>query len=65
MDFKNSVGFIVGNNGYVLKSNDSWSNLVSNYYWIVALIITLSTIIDDNNIIISSSNNIIKTSNGR
>lgn len=63
MGFYNATGYIVGNNGYVLKSIDSgtsWSQISTGFN------ISYNTvnIIDDNNIILSTSNSIVKTDDG-
>lgn len=63
MNFFNSTGYIVGNNGYVLKSTDngtSWNQISTGY----SSSFNTVNIIDDNNIILSTSNSIIKTDNG-
>lgn len=63
MSFYNSTGYIVGNNGYVLKSSDngmSWSQISTGFNSSFNTV----NIIDDNNVIISSSNSIVKTNDG-
>ena len=63
MSFYNTIGYIVGNNGYVLKSADngtSWNQISIGYDGNFNTV----TIIDNNNIILSTSNSIIKTNNG-
>ena len=63
MSFYNAIGYIVGNNGYVLKSVDngtSWNQISTGLSGNFNTI----TILDDNNIILSTSNSIVKTTNG-
>lgn len=63
MSFYNTTGYVVGNNGYVLKSADngtSWNQISIGYDGNFNTV----TIIDNNNIILSTSNSIIKTNNG-
>lgn len=63
INFKNSVGFIVGLSGYVLKSIDygqTWVQINTTFSFAYNSV----TIIDDNNIIISSNNKIVKTTDG-
>ncbi len=63
MSFYNSIGFIVGNYGYVLKSMNSgtsWTQISTGFN------VTFNTIniIDKDNIILSSSNSIVKSTDG-
>jgi len=63
MDLFNTTGYIVGNNGYVLKSTDNgatWNQISTGFF----VSFNTVTIIDENNIILSSSNSIVKTNNG-
>ncbi|MEM0542243.1 YCF48-related protein [Flavobacterium sp. j3] len=63
INFKNSVGFIVGLSGYVLKSIDygqTWVQINTTFSYAYNSV----TIIDDNNIILSSNNKIVKTTDG-
>ena len=63
MSFLSSTGYIVGNNGYVLKSTDngtSWNQISTGY----SSSFNTVNIIDDNNIIFSTSNSIVKTDDG-
>lgn len=64
MSFYNSLGYIVGNNGYILKTEnngESWNQISTGFN---TNNFNTVNIVDNNNIILSSSNNIIKTSNG-
>lgn len=63
MSFYNTTGYVVGNNGYVLKSinsGTSWNQISVGFNGNFNTI----NIIDDNNIILSTSNSIVKTNNG-
>ncbi|WP_435132731.1 YCF48-related protein [Formosa sp. A9] len=63
ISFYNSVGFVVGNNGYVLNSLDngaSWTQVATGFNGNFNTV----NIIDDNNIILSTSNSIVKTGDG-
>lgn len=63
MSFYNTKGYIVGDYGYVLKSEDngaSWNQIAIGFSGNCNTV----TILDDNNIILSTSNSIIKTTNG-
>ena len=63
MNFRNTKGYIVGDNGYVLKSIDngaSWKQIAIGFSGNFNTV----TIIDDNNIVLSTSNSIIKTNDG-
>src|SRR5690606_11906381 len=61
--FYDTTGYIVGNNGYVLKSNDngvSWTQIFTGY----SNTFNTVNIIDLNTIILSSSNSIVKSIDG-
>lgn len=63
MSFYNLTGYIVGNNGYVLKSTDngtSWSQISTGFNSSFNTV----NIIDDNNVVLSSANSIVKTNDG-
>lgn len=63
MSIYNSTGYIVGNNGYVLKSTDngaSWNQISTGFNSSFNTV----NIIDHNNIVLSSSNSIVKTDDG-
>lgn len=63
MGFYNSIGYIVGDNGYVLRSTDngtSWSEISTGFDDSFNTV----NIINDDNIILSSSNSIVKTDDG-
>lgn len=63
INFKNSVGFIVGLSGYVLKSIDygqTWVQINTTFNYAYNSV----SIIDANNIIITSNNKIVKTTDG-
>ena len=63
MSFYNTTGYIVGDNGYVLKSEDSgtsWSQIYTGFNNAFNTV----NIIDDNNVILSTSNSIVKTDDG-
>lgn len=63
LNFYNAIGFIVGNNGYALKSIDggtSWSQITTGFSGNFNTV----NIINETEIIISSSNSIIKSSDG-
>ncbi|MBA4318026.1 MAG: hypothetical protein C0412_06475 [Flavobacterium sp.] len=63
LKFYNTIGFIVGNNGYVLKSSDSgktWSQI----FTVFSGNFNTVNILNESEIIISSSNSIIKSSDG-
>ncbi|WP_323789391.1 YCF48-related protein [Psychroserpens sp.] len=64
IEFYNSVGYIVGNYGYVLKSIDNgatWNQISTGFD---QTIFNTISILDDNNIIISSSYSIVKSVDG-
>lgn len=64
ISFHQSIGFIVGNNGFVLKTEDSgvnWSQINTGFD---TSSFNTVNIIDNNIIILSSSNSIIKSNNG-
>lgn len=64
LGFYGSIGYIVGNNGYILKTDDSganWSQISTGF---TASSFNTVNIIDNNIIILSSSNSIVKSSNG-
>ena len=63
MKFKNSVGYIVGNNGYVIRTidnGDTWSQITTG----IIVNYNSVSVIDENNIILSSQNNLVKSSDG-
>lgn len=63
MTFKNSVGFIVGNNGYILKSIDggnNWTQVSTGFN----TNFTSVSIIDENTIFISSNQTFFKSTDG-
>ncbi len=63
ISLKNGVGYIVGNNGYVLKTVDngtSWQQISTGFYTSFNTV----TIIDTNTIILSSANSLVKTIDG-
>ena len=63
MSFYNSTGYIVGNNGYVLKSIDngtSWSQISTGFNSSFNTV----NIINEANIILSTSNSIVRPNNG-
>ncbi|WP_422105027.1 YCF48-related protein [Winogradskyella sp.] len=63
MSFLNTIGYIVGNSGYVLKSVDngaSWNQVSTGFSGSFNTV----NIIDTNNIILSTSNSIVKTDDG-
>ncbi|MDO5979403.1 YCF48-related protein [Flavivirga spongiicola] len=63
LSFHNTTGYIVGSNGYVLKSTDSgvsWNQISTGFSGSFNTV----NIIDDNNIILSTSNSIVKTNDG-
>lgn len=63
LKFYNNIGFIVGINGYVLKSIDSGSTWTEIFTGFTGNFNTVN-IINETDIIISSSNSIIKSSDG-
>ncbi len=63
MSFNQGMGYIVGDNGYVLKSSDngaSWNQISIGVYDNFNAV----SIIDNNNIILSTSNSILSTDDG-
>lgn len=63
MDFNNSTGYIVGNNGYVLRtinSGNTWSQITTG----IAENFNSVSVIDNNNIILSSQDKLIKSTDG-
>jgi len=63
LNFNQKIGYIVGNNGFVLKSVDSgasWSQITTGFSGDFNTV----NIIDESTIIISSPNSIIKSSDG-
>ncbi|MAW95006.1 MULTISPECIES: YCF48-related protein [unclassified Leeuwenhoekiella] len=63
MSFHNSIGYIAGNGGYVLRSTDkgkTWSQISTGFDSFFNSI----NIIDEDNIILSSSNSLIKSDDG-
>lgn len=63
INFRDELGYIVGNNGYVIKSTDSgdtWNTVVIGHSGNLNTV----SIIDEFNIIISSDTNLISTTDG-
>ena len=63
LSFKNTTGYVVGDNGYVLKSvnsGTSWTQVATGFNDSFNTV----TIIDDDTVILSSSNSIVKTNDG-
>ncbi|MBC5862730.1 YCF48-related protein [Flavobacterium turcicum] len=63
LNFNGNIGFIVGNNGYVLKSSDSGTSWAQIQTGFIDNFNTVN-ILNATDIIISSSNSIIKSSDG-
>ncbi len=64
ISFYGSLGYIVGNDGYVLKTDDSGANWGQINTGFDTSSFNTVNIIDNNIIILSSSNSIIKSNNG-
>lgn len=62
--FYQSIGYVVGDNGYVLKTDDGGTNWGQISTGFDTFSFNTVNIIDNSNIILSSSNSIIKSSNG-
>src|SRR5690606_7327083 len=63
MSFYNTTGYVVGNNGYVLKSVDngtSWNSISTAFYDNFNTV----NIIDNNNIVLSTSKTSVRTNHG-